>query len=435
MKITGSRKRQIPLNDQIFEALAKWSKERPASRSSAFFVTNKGKVKELSDRAVDKLIRKYADQAGVKRKVNAQILRNTFAVRLFQENITFAKASEILGISDPQSISRYINAAKKPLPKLEQKDVEKLDTRPAVVKIISKAFPTKPKVAKALTAIKGAIVAPPEEVIFCREHVVAEIKQHIGRNESVLAVGQLGIGKTHLLKHLTAKLSPDALYISFPSPLKNMLGQICDRVAPDWRKKVKTRASTKELMDYLIRQRTANNNQKTVIIIDNLNTLKASEIEPLLLLLDNFTIIGAADETVPRLKQIWWKFIKVELKPLNNDTAKELIKYLTQNLSVSDYELLETRVLSLSNGLPLAIVDMVHQVSHKPVVNREAIREVYHEAGIHYRDWTSALVVLWGMAIMFRFIALGTHSFESYILAGMGIAFLSIMRFFAFRMR
>jgi hypothetical protein len=46
-----------------------------------FLNTTKGKVKELSDRAVDKLIRKYAQQAGIRKKVNAQILRNTFAVR------------------------------------------------------------------------------------------------------------------------------------------------------------------------------------------------------------------------------------------------------------------------------------------------------------------------------------------------------------------
>ena len=48
---------------------------------------------------------------------------------------------------------------------------------------------------------------------------------------------------------------------------------------------------------------------------------------------------------------------------------------------------------------------MVHQVSHRPVVTRDAVREVYHEAGIRYRDWTAVIVVLWGMAIMFRFIA------------------------------
>ena len=84
--------------------------------------------------------------------------------------------------------------------------------------------------------------------------------------------------------------------------------------------------------------------------------------------------------------------------------------------------MLETRVITLSNGLPLAIVDMIHQVSHQPVVTREIVRDVYHEAGIRYRDWTPFLIILWGVAMVFRFIALGTHSFEGYIMAGVGIA-------------
>ena len=114
VSISGSRKREISLNDQAFDALAKWSKERPDKRSSALFVTTKGQVKDLSIRSVDHLIRKYADQAGIKKRVNSQILRNTFAVRLFSEETAIDKASAILGISDSESINRYIQASKRP---------------------------------------------------------------------------------------------------------------------------------------------------------------------------------------------------------------------------------------------------------------------------------------------------------------------------------
>jgi hypothetical protein len=85
--------------------------------------------------------------------------------------------------------------------------------------------------------------------------------------------------------------------------------------------------------------------------------------------------------------------------------------------------------------LPLAIVDMTKQLSHHHVVTRDAIREIYHEAGVRYRDWTSAVVILWAAIIMFRFIALGTHSFESYILAGFGMSVIMVMKYFAARGR
>ncbi len=445
LAISGNRQRQIPLNDFAFEALARWSKERPDVRCPNFFITTKGKVKQLSDRAVDKLIRKYADQAGIKRKVNAQILRNTFAVRLFSQEISLDKARAILGITDPQSINRYLQASKNPTKPadLSTEALAKVDTRSKIERMISYTFMRpKPKQARAITHIKGPIIPNPEEVIFGRDHAVAEIKASISKKQPVLLMGPLGVGKTHLLKHICRITGPNAIYISSPSPTKNMLSLICDKLNPDWKKQLKTRSSSKDILDYIKRNRDSlpraesrGLSQVPLLIIDNLNNLKISDVDILITLLENFAIIASTETLLPRLKQIWWKFKQIELKPLSKEATKELIKYLTQNLSISDYELLETRIISFSNDLPLAVVDMVHQISHKPVVNRDAIREVYHEAGITYRDWTFAIIVLWGIAIMFRFVALGTHSFEGYILAGFGMAFLAVMRFFILRMR
>jgi energy-coupling factor transporter ATP-binding protein EcfA2 len=415
LSIPGNRKREIALNDQAHEALAKWSKDRVDTRASALFVTTKGKVKELSDRSVDHLIRKYAEQAGIKRKVNAQILRNTFAIRLFTEEISIDRASAILGITDSESINRYIKAAKLPV----QQIPERIDTRSKPARILSKIFPTKPKIAKPVSELKGPIMPNPEEVVFGREHAIEEIRSNLNKNQPVLLIGPLGIGKTHLLRHIGRILGPNTLYISSPSPIKNMLAQICDKLNPDWRKQIKTRASTRDILDYIIKTK---GTKPPLLLIDNLHNLKVSDADSFISLLGNFAILGSTDEIIPRLKQIWWKFKQIELKPLRENAGKELIKYLTQNLSISDYELLETRILSLSNGLPLAIVDMVTQISHQPVVTRERIREIYHEVGIRYRDWTPFLIILWGVAMVFRFIALGTHSFEGYILAGVGIA-------------
>jgi energy-coupling factor transporter ATP-binding protein EcfA2 len=432
LKVPGNRKRDIPLNDQAFEALAKWSKERPDCRCPAFFITTKGKVKELSDNAVDKLIRKYAEQAGIKRRLNAQILRNTFAVRLFQEEISAEKAIAVLGISDPQSINRYIQAAKQPPLKLEVKEIERVDTRPKLIKLITKAFPTKPKIAKPITELKGPIIPSPGEVVFGRDGVIADIKSNLSKNQPVLLIGPLGIGKTHILKHITKILGPNTLYLASPSPIKNTLTQICDKLDPDWRKQIKARASTKEMVDFIVKIKGA---KPPILMIDNLNNLKISDVDSFLILLENFTMLGSTDATNPRLKQIWWKFKQIELRPLSEEDSKELIKYLTQNLSISDYEMLETRILNLSNRLPLAIVDMVHQVSHLPVVTKEAVREVYHEAGVYYRDWTTAIVVIYWVAVVFRFLALGTRSYEAYFLAGFGVTFLMILRNLAAMLR
>lgn len=445
LKVLGNRARTIPLDEQAYEALAKWTKERPEAAENAFFVTTKGEVKKLSARAVDKLIRKYADQAKIHKKVNSQILRNTFAVRLFKEEISLNKATAVLGISDPQSINRYIKAAKDPAPAQkipEAYEIGHVESRSKIEQVMSKLFSTQPKITKPVVKIEGERVPSLGNIIYGRDGTIEEIKSNLSKEQSVLLVGKLGIGKTHILKHILkipacrqAGQASNVIFLSSPSPMKNLLTQVCGKLKPNWKEEIKSRASTKEILDYLIRLKTCDLKLKTLLIIDNLQNLRASDVECFLTLLENFTVLSAVEEITPKLKQVWWKFKQIELNPLSKESAKQLIKYLTQNLSVSDYELLETRILSLSNCLPLAIVDMAHQISHKPVVTKEVVREMYHEAGIYYRDWTPVVVILWAILIMFRFIALGTHSFEGYILAGFGMAFIMVMRFFMFRMR
>jgi energy-coupling factor transporter ATP-binding protein EcfA2 len=430
LAIPGSRKREILLNDQVYEALAKWSQERPGKKTNHLFVTTKGAVKDLSARMIDHLTRKYAEQAGIKKKVNAQILRNTFAVRLFSEDISVDKASAILGISDSESINRYIQAARNPAPQPTE-TLKKLDTRPFLNRTISKIFPTKPTLAKPVSDIKGPIIPNPEEVIFGRESMIEDIKSNLNKKQPILLIGPLGIGKTHILKYI-CKTQANAVYIASPSPTKNMLSLICDKINPDWRKQVLSRASTKDIVDYIVKAKGA---KPPILVIDNLQNLKISDVDVIIALLENFTILGATEEVTVKLKQIWWKFKQIEVKSLSDKSSRELIKYLTQNLSINDYEMLETRIINLSDKLPLALVDMVHQISRSPVVTKDVIRDVYHEAGIRYRDWSYSIIVLWGIMISFRFIALGSHSFEGYILAGLGTATLMVLRFFMFKMR
>ncbi|MFC1496349.1 hypothetical protein ACFL52_02935, partial [Candidatus Margulisiibacteriota bacterium] len=153
-------------------------------------------------------------------------------------------------------------------------------------------------------------------------------------------------------------LGSNTLYISSPSPIKGMLGQICDKLNPEWRKQINARASAKDIIDYLINSK---GSQPPTLIIDSLQNLRASDIDYFTAIFENFTLLASADDLKSKLKSVWWKFKQIELKKLTDEAERELIKYLTQNLSVSDYQLLETRIMTLANGLPLAVVDMIHQ--------------------------------------------------------------------------
>ena len=110
LKVSGNKARTLPMNEQLYDAFSLWSTDRVDCATDAFFITLKGVPSALSDRSIDNLIRKYSKQAGITRKVNARILRNTFAVRLFGSNIDIEDASEILGIRNHVAIQRYKDA-------------------------------------------------------------------------------------------------------------------------------------------------------------------------------------------------------------------------------------------------------------------------------------------------------------------------------------
>lgn len=445
LRVGGQRARDIPISSVLFDALSAWSRERLDNNSDALFVTLKGAPKRISSRGIDKLLRKYGLEAGIQKHVNAQLLRNTFGVRLLASETSIDNAAAILGLADPKSINRYLKAAKDEKEgAIPSGELEKLDTRLPIVKNISKLLRRKHKTAR--------VIAPPsaagrDEITIGRADVLSEVKENLSKGLSTLLVGAPGIGKSHLLKVIEQELSvptnsplpqegalpltkgeqarsaEGVLFIDSPTPVKQFLHKLCDKYCPDWSQRLpsKSRASAKEIVELLCSV-LKGRDKKDLLLIDNLDSLKSSDAELLLPFFEYFTILAAACETPGRLKELWWKFRRVDLPPLDKEASKELIKHLTSGLTIADYELLETRIISISNGLPLAIVEMVGQVKNLPIVKKEDAREVYHEAGIRYRDWTAVIIVLWSIATSSRFINLGAQSFEGYILAVLGMA-------------
>lgn len=419
LKISGHRNRVLPLTDQTYTALARWSKDRVDSPITHLFTTSKGNLQPLSERSIDHLIRKYATQAKLHRTINAQVLRNTYAIQLCKEKHPSSKLMELLGLTDPDALKRYKDAAEKSQDSPTPEPIK--DTRSWTDKTLENIFPTHPKQSKLLQHTDGFWSPNPEEVLFGRSSQLKDLKSQLAHEQSVLLIGPVGIGKTHLLKHMKTVLDNE-LYIASPSPIKPMLAEIYTACENE---KLPSKITTQELISKLTSTIPAT---RPILLIDNLNKLKLPDMELFLTLLDHFVILAAAEETPAKLNPIWWKFVKQELTPLNEDNSKELIKYLTQNIPTGDADMMENRLLSLSNGVPLAMVDMARQLSHYPVATRDAVRGLYHEAGIKYRYWSGAFIVFWAGIVLFRFIALGTHSFEGYILAGIGSSFLLIVR-------
>jgi len=418
LKITKNRKREIPLNDEVYNALVAWSKERPDCKSEALFITMKGEINRVSPRNIDRLIRKYSDDAGIDKNVNAQILRNTFAIRFLKRETSIDRACHILGISSLRGIRRYVKIAKGEI-EPEAEELGHLDTRPKVIQQLSKLIPRTPKEAKIL---KVPAKVGESDITIGRDSIISKIKENLRKGISTLLYSGLGIGKTHILKHIAKE--GDYLFINSPAPAKDFLEKICQKYCPDWRDKLpkKTRSSSKEIIDAVVQSlqgKDKKEEKKQVLVIDALDRLKKSDIDLFSILLDHFVILGAADDLPDRLKPVWWKMKRIDLEPLSDESTKALIKHLSEGMVIENHQLLETQIATHASGHPLAIVEMMNQLKGLPRVKDNDVRAIHHEAGERYVEIKNIIFLIWFGALVYRTFSLGTHSFENYILAGL----------------
>ena len=282
LHIDGPRKRDIPLNDEVFQAVSAWSRDRIDSPAEALFVTSKGEQKRISSRGIDKLLRKYGLEAGIQKHVNAQMLRNTFGVHLLAKETSIDNAAVILGVIGSKTINRYIKAAKDEKKGIVQsRELEKLDTRPQIVRHISKLIHPKHKEARVIVPSAPSDQA---EITIGRNAVLSEIKENLSKELSTLIVGPPGMGKTHILNVIAKE---GGIYIDSPAPIKQFLQKLCEKYCPDWSQRLpsKSRSSAKEIVE-LLSNTLKGRDKKDILIIDNLDSVKASDIEILLMLFD-----------------------------------------------------------------------------------------------------------------------------------------------------
>ena len=409
VSIDGKRKRTLDLTDPAVSSVSEYLKIRPKTPEVALFVTERGVPKRLSERSVDHIIRSAAKDADL--DVNYHAIRNTAIVRLLKKTDP-KTAAKLLGV-ERDALDRFADhSAQQSSPQPHTAtESDPMDTRSSLKKIVDIIHPTTQQVLP-----QKPVQSMTSFCIIGRDKTLCEATEAVQNNQSILLTGPAGVGKSQVLKALADTFS-DSILIKSPVPFKPMLLEISKAICPD--SAFTQRTPNAEILEAIF---SADTLVPPVILIDNLDRLKVSEEEIMMSLTDKFPVVATAGGKPDRLKSLWWKFQELPIEPLDPDTTKRLILQLTQKHSMNpdEYTMLETKVLNLANGNPFAVVELISQLPGSEKVTADHIRQIDHEAGIVYRDWTWIFMVLWGLLVISRFVALGTHSFEGYILAGIG---------------
>lgn len=124
----GSKERIVPSNDVTTEYLEKYIKEvRPEMMkgvsTDALFLNNHGKG--LTRQAVFKMIKKRAQDIGLKKSISPHTLRHSFATHLLQNGADIRFIQELLGHAELGTTEIYTHVANETL----KKDYDELNPR------------------------------------------------------------------------------------------------------------------------------------------------------------------------------------------------------------------------------------------------------------------------------------------------------------------
>jgi hypothetical protein len=125
----------------------------------------------------------------------------------------------------------------------------------------------------------------------------------------------------------------------------------------------------------------------------------------------------------------------IEAPALDADASKTIVRaYIAQRgMMIESPELYVGHVIKQAGGNPQAIADMLDESQKEKVVDKRQIRQMRHQAGVRYLDFTPIMIVSGALIVGARYVAIGLGDTALYIMAGLGAALFLSLRMFLFK--
>jgi len=281
--------------------------------------------------------------------------------------------------------------------------------------------------------------------IIPRESETETLLSNIAKGQPTLLIGDIGIGKTVLLKQVAGQLDK-AIYIDTISPIKSALLDILQALHHKgdlqlegiqteylpWEELFKklSRQTVKTLLGLV---KTQMSGTDYVLFLDGLETATPTMARHIYALMEHATVIGAATEKKTGFKKLWWRFETLSIPPLTPQESQQLLWTLLDRHALTDSALFERTVMNQANGNPMVITQLAEIAKKDTSLTPAQIRALRHEAGLKFLDITPLFFLIGTVAIAARFFALGINSIDLYLLAGVTGGVFMGLRYFVYK--
>jgi energy-coupling factor transporter ATP-binding protein EcfA2 len=172
-----------------------------------------------------------------------------------------------------------------------------------------------------------------------------------------------------------------------------------------------------------------------LIAVDDMTSLTPTQQAFWLSIFEHAQVVTCASARKQGLRKLWWKMKVIEVPALELEASKDLVRdYIARKgMLIESPELYVGHVVKQAGGNPQAVIDMLDESSKEKRVDKRQIREMRHQAGVRYMDFTPVMIIAGACVVSTRYLAIGLGDTALYVMAGFGAAMFLAARFFMFR--
>jgi integrase/recombinase XerD len=424
--------RKIPMSSRLYDAMTDYIADLDKVHSDDYLFQN-SKGGHISRFAINKFLdRNFKYKNPAFSNLHPHTLRHTFATHHLSSGTELHNIKLMLGHARLDTTLIYAHTPIEVLKK--HVDNATLSKASLFQKAKALFFPT-PK--------PSLINISPEKDLFSvgRGVELLKIADLINKNVNCIIIGDIGVGKSHLLEQMTC--NKKTLVFDEFSDLKKTLGNTLVYLYKNQKQTVyeliygdldlnkfaekMNKETVKNLCEELIKITTKH---EYILKIDNVDRITPKAVKALEILKDHFTILTTAREVPMSRQSFLWNFEIIRLQVLERQHSLELIRKLSYDLDIEDYDLYRNHIFEQSVGNPRVIFELVERYRKEIIVSSDLVKTIRHTGSLAEIDMSLAVLLLLGIMAILRYAAAETGNNSLRFIGGCAMILLIISRYF-----
>lgn len=409
LKKRGKKKlRKIPISKRLYQTLATYlSKKSNISGEDYLFPSKRTTTGYLSRFSVNDFLNTVKKNTGIK-NLHPHALRHTFGTQHISRGTPLENIKTMLGHSKYDTTLIYADIPTE----LLRKNIDKVSNKQDSILTI---FLRKLGITKSEEK-RISINFTRNNFSIGRNDELLVLQKNADKGINTLILGNIGIGKTHLLENLQTERK--ILKIDDLTGIKHTLGQLLLYLYENDKehcrellygdldlKKIRIKINRLSVRNIALEICKAVEPKEYILQIDSVDRITPNGVKLLEELKDYFIIFTAAREIKIDRSSFAWNYDRIQLKELSRTNSLNLISKLSYDLDVEDFPLFRNHIFEQSNGNPRVIFEIIDRYRREPIITNEVVKNIRHTASLKEIDLTFVIFIGFGLMYLLRYLS------------------------------